>query len=70
MLPPNRYLLLSAKVNGTQRRTLVSPRRMHCVYCGMPKGTYRAKVTLISEKIKPVVIAVIELLLSEAIVSQ
>jgi len=30
---------LSAKMNGTQRRTLVSPLRMPCVYCGMPKGT-------------------------------
>ena len=25
VLPPNRQLLLSAKMNGTQRRTLVSP---------------------------------------------
>ena len=28
--PPNRHLLLSAKMNGTQRRTMVSPWRMYC----------------------------------------
>jgi len=38
-------------MNGTQRRTLVIPLR----YCGMPKGTSWAEVTLNSEKIKPVV---------------
>ena len=64
MLPPNHHLSLSAKMNGTQRRTLVSPWRMHCTYCGMPKGTCRAEVTLNSEKIKPVVLAII---LSEGI---
>jgi len=31
--------LLSVKMNGTQRRTLVSPWRMHYAYCNMPKGT-------------------------------
>ena len=70
VLPPNRHLSLSAKMNGTQRRTLVSPRRMHCMYCGMPKGTSRAEVTSNSEKIKPVALAVIKLHLSEASVSQ
>ena len=40
---------------------------MHCMYCGMPKGTYRAEVTLNSEKIKPVALAVIDLRLSEGI---
>ena len=53
--------------NGTQRRTLVSPRRMHCMYCGMPKGTCRAEATSNSEKIKPIALAVIELRLSEGI---
>ena len=30
MLPPNWHFSPSAKINGTQRRTLVSPWRMHC----------------------------------------
>ena len=30
VLLPNGHLLLSAKMNGTKRRTLVSPWRMHC----------------------------------------
>ena len=38
-------LLQSAKMNRTQRRTLVSPWRMHCTYCDMPKGTSRSEVT-------------------------
>ena len=67
MLPPNQHFSLSAKMNGTQRRTLVSPSRMHCMYWGMPKGTSRAKATLNSEKIKPVALAVIELRLFEGI---
>ena len=40
---------------------------MHCMYCGMPKGTCQAKATLNSVKIKPVALAVIELCLSEGI---
>ena len=40
---PNRHFSLSAKMNGTQKRTLVSPKRMHCTYCGMPKGTCQAE---------------------------
>ena len=64
---PNRHLLLSAKMNGTQWRTLVSPCRMHCIYCGMSKGTSRAETMLNSEKIKPLALAVIELRLSEGI---
>ena len=67
MLPPNRHFSLLAKMNGTQRRTLVSPSRMHCTYCGMPKGTSRAKATSDSEKIKPISLVVIKLSLSEGI---
>ena len=67
VLPPYRHLSLSAKMNYTQRRILVSPRRMCCTFCGMPKDTSRAEVTLNSEKIKPVALAVIELCLSESI---
>ena len=40
---------------------------MHCMYCGMPKGTSRAEAMSNSEKIKPVVLAVIKLRLSEGI---
>ena len=40
---------------------------MHCMYCGMPKGTSQDTVTSNSEKIKPVALAVIKLLLSEGI---
>ena len=60
-------LLLSAKMNGTQRRTLLSPWRMHCTYCSMPKGTSQAEAMSNSEKIKLIVLAVIELCLSEGI---
>ena len=70
VVPPNLHLLLSAKMNGTQRRTLVSPRRMHCTYCGMPKGTCPTEAMSNSEKIKPVALAIIDLCLSEGIISQ
>jgi len=53
MQPPKQYFSLSAKMNGTQKWILVSPWRMHCTYCGMPKDTSRAKATSNSEKIKP-----------------
>jgi len=33
MQPPNRHFSLSAKMDGTQRRALVSPRRMYCTNC-------------------------------------
>ena len=61
MQPPNQHFLLSAKMNGMQRRTLVhvNPWKMHCMYCGMPKGTSQAKTTLNWEKIKLVALEVI-----------
>jgi len=66
--PPNRYFSLSAKMNGTQRRALVSPRRMHCMYCGMPKGTSRDEVTLNSEKSSVyIALVIVELRWSEGI---
>jgi len=65
MQPPNRHILMSTKTNGTQRRTVVSPWRMHCAYCGMPKSTSRAEVMPNSEKTMLVVCAVIKLCLSE-----
>ena len=67
MLPLNQHFSLSVKMNGTQRRTLVSPLRMHCMYCGMLKSTSRTEAMSNSEKIKPVALAVIELHLSEGI---
>ena len=63
MLLPNRHFSLSAKMNGTQRRTLVSPRRMQC----NAKGMCPAKATLNNEKTKSIALAVTELRLSEGI---
>jgi len=54
-------LLWWTKMNGTQRRAVVSPRRMHCMYSDMAKGTSGAEVTLNSEKIKPIALAIVEL---------
>jgi len=65
MVPPNQHFLLSAKMNGTQRRTPVNPRRMYCIYCSMPKGTSQAEAMSNSEKIKLIALAVIKLCLSE-----
>ena len=42
----------------------VSPRCVHCTYCGMPKGTFQTEATSNSKKIKPIALAVIELHLS------
>ena len=67
MLPQNRRLSLSAKMSGTQRRTQVSPWRMHCTYCGMSKGTCRAEAMSNSENIKPIALAIIKLCFSEGI---
>ena len=39
VLLPNQHFS-STKMNGTQRRALVSPWRIHCLYCSMPKGTW------------------------------
>jgi len=64
---PNQCFSLSAKMNGTQRRTLVSPRRIHFTYCGMPKGTSLAEATSNHEKIKPIALAIIKLCLTEGI---
>jgi len=49
-------------MNGKQRRTLVSPLRMPCVYCGMSKGTSRAEAMSNgkkNKKIKPVDLAIV-----------
>jgi len=60
VLPPNQHYLLSTKMNGTQRRTLVSPWMMHCMYCSMPKGTSWAEAMSSSEKIKSVPLAIVD----------
>ena len=49
----NRHLGLSAKRNGTQRRTKVSLCCVHCTYCGMPKGMSRVEATSNSENLSP-----------------
>jgi len=51
----------SAKMNGTQKRTLVSLLRKHCTQCGMPKGTFRVEVTSNNKKIKLVSLNIIKL---------
>jgi len=49
--------LFAVEKNGTPGT--VTPRRMHYMYCGMPKGTSRAEAMLNSEKIKCVALACI-----------
>jgi len=66
-LPQNRHLLWWAKMNGTQRRVLLSPWRIYYMHYGVPKGTSRDKATSNSKKIKPIALAVIKLRLSEGI---
>ena len=41
-------------VSKDERRALVSPQRMYCIHCSMPKGITSAEVTPKSKKIKPV----------------
>jgi len=54
-------------MNGTQRKTRVSPCTRHYMYSGMAKGTSWAEATLKSEKIKPIALTTIELHDSESI---
>jgi len=53
-------------MNIPQRRTLVIPEE-HIACTAVPKGTSLAEVTLNSEKIKPVALAIVELCLTEGI---
>ena len=55
-------LALSAKINGTQRRTQVS---INCTCCGMLKDISQAGATFNSEKIRPIALVVVKLCLSE-----
>jgi len=52
-------------MNETQRRAVVSPWGMHCMYSGMAKGTSRAEATSNSKKIKAIALAIVELRKSE-----
>ena len=52
---------------GDQRDTKVAPWCKHCSSCGWWKGTSRDEMTLISEEIKSLALAVLELCLSEGI---
>jgi len=51
-------------MNRTQRRLVVSPRRIQCVYRGMAKG---AKQCSTVKKIKPEALAIVELCKPEGI---
>ena len=55
---------------GDQRGTKVTPLCKHCSSCGCGKGTSRDEATLISEEIKSLAPTVLELCLSEALVSK
>jgi len=66
-LPQNQHLSRWAKMKGTQKRALVSPWKMLCMYSGIAKGTSWAKATSNSEKIKSVALAIVELCESESI---
>jgi len=66
-VPLNWHFLWWTKMNGTQRRAVLSPWRTHCMHSGMAKGTSRAEATLNSEKIKTVASAIVELCESEGI---
>jgi len=66
---PTTKLTLSwwTKMNGIQRRVMVSPWRMHCMYSGMEKGISQAEATSNSEIIKLIALAIVELRESEDI---
>jgi len=49
-LPLNWHFSWWTKMNGTQRRAMLSPWRMHCIYSSMAKGTFRAEATSNSKK--------------------
>jgi len=65
MLLPNWHFSLSAKIDGTQRRALVSPWRMHCAYCGIcQKALLGPKQYRTMKKIKHIILAFVKLHLS------
>jgi len=64
-LPQNLHFSWWTKMNGTQRRGVVSPWRMHCMHSGMAKGTSRAEAKSNSKKIKPVALSYVSLKASD-----
>jgi len=66
-LPLNWQFSWWTKMNGTQRRAVLSPQRTHCMYSSMAKGTSRGEVTSNSKKIRPIALAIVELRESEGI---
>jgi len=66
-LSQNQHFSQWEKINGTQRRALVSLWRMHLIYRDMAKGTSWAEATLNSKKIKPIALVILELCWSEGI---
>jgi len=54
-------------MKGAQKRALVSPQRMLCMYSSMAKGTSMAEATSNSEKMKSIALAIVELCESEGI---
>jgi len=60
-LPQNRHFAVNKDEWDIK---VVNPKRMHCMYSNMVKGTFQAEVTLNNEKIKP---AIVELCESEGI---
>jgi len=66
-LPLNWHFSWWTKINGTQRRAVLSPWRRYCMYISMAKGTSQAEATSNSKKIKPVALAIVELHKSESI---
>ena len=67
VLPPNWHFSLSAKINGTQRRTLVSPWRMTLYILQYAKRRLSGWSNVEQWKIKLIALAVIKLRLSEGI---
>jgi len=53
------YASFSAHCTAHLHVSLVTTGK-YCMYCGMPKGTTQAEVTSSIEKIKPVVVSIVE----------
>jgi len=66
-LPLNWHFSWWTKMNGTQRRAVLSPWRTYCMYSSMAKGTSRTEAMSNSEKIRPVALAIVESHESEGI---
>jgi len=67
IITQNQHFSWWAKMNGIQRRALVSPWRVHFMNSSASKGTSWAEAMPSSKKIKPVSLAIVELCWSEHI---